>query len=42
MHFVTAALSPVKTITLIPLLLSFSMASFALSFGGSKKPINPN
>lgn len=41
MHFVTAALSPVKTITLIPELFNFSIASFALSFGGSKNPINP-
>ena len=42
MHFVTSKLSPVKTITLIPDLLSFSIAVFADSFGGSRNPINPS
>ena len=41
-HLVTSALSPVKTITLIPELFSFSIAAFALPFGGSRKPINPS
>ena len=39
---VTSALSPVNTITLIPALFNFFIDSFALSFGGSKNPINPN
>ena len=40
-HFVTSTLSPVKTITLIPFLFNFSIEDLALSFGGSRNPINP-
>ena len=40
-HRVTSALSPVNTITRIPAWFNFSIDSFADSFGGSKKPINP-
>ena len=36
---VTYSLSPVKTITLIPFLFKLSIASFELSFGGSKNAI---
>ena len=39
---VTSLLSPVKTITLIPASFSFFTDFAALSFGGSKNPINPN
>ena len=39
---VTYSLSPVNTMTLIPCLFRFLMVSLALSFGGSKNPINPN
>ena len=40
-HFVTSALSPVKTITRMPALFILSTACFALSLGGSKKPMKP-
>ena len=40
-HRVTSSLSPVNTTTRIPALFNFSMADFADSFGGSKKPIKP-
>ena len=40
-HLVTSALSPVRTITRMPALFSFSIDDLALSFGGSKKPIKP-
>ena len=40
-HRVTSALSPVRTITLIPWLFNFSIAILALSLGGSREPIKP-
>ena len=38
---VTYSLSPVRTITLTPYEFKRSIADLALSFGGSKNPINP-
>jgi len=39
--FVTYSLSPVRTITRIPSLLSLFISSLALDFGGSKNPTKP-